>query len=146
MAWPPSPHSDVQNPIPIFPKHDLYDLYEKFNPQVKFITIVYLKISSFQLLGLSNSKVHWAVFQPRPLDFLRGFPTWDQVRTARPAAVQKAIRCGGLAPKPGHRNGKVGATASGFCQEDQMDPKHPQDASQGVTDMNMNWLNLVEMI
>ena len=28
-----------------------------------------------------------------------GFPTWDKVRTARPAAVQKVIRCGGLAPK-----------------------------------------------
>lgn len=27
------------------------------------------------------------------------FPSWDAVRTARPAAVQQAIRCGGLAPK-----------------------------------------------
>eukprot|EP00438_Fugacium_kawagutii_P015764 Skav233453 [mRNA] locus=scaffold1486:443846:457009:- [translate_table: standard] len=30
---------------------------------------------------------------------LGGFPSWDKVRTARPAAVQKVIRCGGLAPK-----------------------------------------------
>lgn len=37
------------------------------------------------------SHLHWA-----PL----GFPTWDAVRTARPTAVQKEIKCGGLAPKP----------------------------------------------
>jgi len=29
----------------------------------------------------------------------RDFRTWDAVRTARPAAVQAAIKCGGLAPK-----------------------------------------------
>lgn len=27
------------------------------------------------------------------------FPTWDAVRKARPSAVQKTIKCGGLAPK-----------------------------------------------
>lgn len=42
----------------------------------------------------TNTNSHRAFSQLK-----KSFPTWDKVRTARPAAVQKVIRCGGLAPK-----------------------------------------------
>merc|ERR1712070_1364987 len=29
----------------------------------------------------------------------KAFPTWDAVRTAKPSAVEKSIKCAGLAPK-----------------------------------------------
>jgi len=42
----------------------------------------------------TNTNSHRAFSQLK-----ESFPTWDQVRTARPARVQQVIRCGGLAPK-----------------------------------------------
>jgi len=42
----------------------------------------------------TNTNSHRAFSQLK-----KRFPTWDAVRTARPTAVQKEIKCGGLAPK-----------------------------------------------
>jgi hypothetical protein len=71
----------------------------------------------YRVDGPFTSMIHWIIklnmlfFSVASFDMTRGhtfqhivtidwgFPTWDKVRTARPAAVQKVIRCGGLAPK-----------------------------------------------
>lgn len=42
----------------------------------------------------TNTNSHRAFSQLK-----KAFPTWDKVRTAKPAAVELSIKCGGLAPK-----------------------------------------------
>jgi len=59
------------------------------------------------------------------------FPTWDAVRTARPAAVATAIKCGGLAPKKTQWIQQILRTVYTECKQTTMEHLRAE-SKQGV--------------